>query len=380
LNLLFFNPLSYFKLIFQSEVNNLQLTSLKGAAMSTIKLFTLPAVFLLFTSALTLNSQWTFCPGSTNMTGLGTYPTVSVVNANTVYIAGGTSTAKVYRSIDGGSNFVNITGNLTGPELSGVCGVSDQIAMVCDGASPNAKIYRTTNGGVNWTMMVSTPTGVGFFNGIVRSILIPNFIYAMSDAPLGAGFFIAVSTNAGAIWKTTTPNAGSGSIATFGSLYCVDSLFYGFGHWTAPRYAYTTNAGTNWTVQTLTVLGLGGTAAFNSDKLKGIFATSYCLPQINFTTNGPGGLLSTMNIGGGGGEFPVLRFGGSSNFCFVAVGSGVNPIRMSTNSGDGGWSQMTTAGITGFSDMSFVDAGTELFVTQFRQVEVLLSSISLLFV
>ena len=324
-----------------------------------MKHFKLFALALLFAFTGSVYSQWTFCSGSSQMIGLGTYPSIWVVNTSTCWVAGGVSgVPRVFRTTNSGANFVNVSGNLSGPELYAVCGISDQICVVADGGPPIASIKRTTDGGTTWTTMVTTSSGAGFWNGISRAHTNPNFLFAESDAPSGSNHVIATSTNLGANWVITTPNTGGGAIGAVASLYCIDDMFYGFGMSQTARYSYTTNGGSSWTFQSLSVTGnFTSGAAYNTNKMNGIFATSTSLPNISRVTGGPGSSMSTVNTGAGPTSICVTRFVPNSNICFLSGNAGANGIKISIDNG-ATWSQMTTASLTGWFDISVtVDAG-----------------------
>jgi hypothetical protein len=331
--------------------------------MKHFKLFVL-ALVLAFTA--NIYSQWSYCPGSVQMTGLGTYPTLYVVNANTCWVVCGVGgSPRAFKTTNGGANFVNASGNLTGPELYAVCGLSDQIAFAGDGGGNggtggNARLLGTTNGGTTWTTILTTGGTAGFFNGIVRSHTNPNFLFAQSDAPTGSNPFIAVSSNAGANWSTSTPTTGGGGIGAVSGLYCVDAQFYGFGMSATSRYTYTINGGSSWTFQNLSVTGtFTPGAAYNTNKMNGIFASSTSLPNIGRVTGGPGSSMSTVNTGAGPTGLCVMRYVPNSNICFLSAASGTNGIKISLDNG-ATWTQMTTAGLTGWNDISVTVDGSNI--------------------
>ncbi len=331
--------------------------------MKHFKLFAL-AVMLVFSA--NVFSQWTYCPGSVNMTGLGTNPGIYCLDANNAIVVGGVSGApKVYKTTNGGANFSNITGNIattSAPQFA-ACMIDANVFMVADGgpggAGGNAMLWRTTDAGTSWTMVLSTGGAGGFFNGIVKASLTPNFVVAQSDAPSGT-LLMYVSTNAGATW---TPQSQTGVGFTIGSLpavYCIDNQFYGNGASTAPRLAWTANGGTTWTGTAITLTGtfLSG-LAFNDNKLNGLAMTSGSFPNVARTSTGPAGPWTTVSMGTGTSTLNVLRWVPGTNICFVGT-SAPSPgaIRMTTDNG-ATWVSQTTNALTGFFDISVQNnAGT----------------------
>lgn len=322
--------------------------------MKYLKLFVLAVAFLF---AANTYSQWTYCNGSAGMTGLGTNPGIYCLDGNNAIVVGGvTGAPKVYKTTNGGVNFVNITANITGPELYAGCMMDANTLMVGDGAG-NAKLWRSTDGGVSWTTVLTTGGAGGFFNGIVKANLTPGFVVAQSDGPTGSGTtcVMYVSTNSGATW---TPSLQTGVGFTIGSLpavYCIDNQFFGNGASTAPRLAWTTNGGTSWTGTAVSVSGTFTSGlAFNNNKLNGLAISSASYPNISRTTNGPGGPWTTVSTGGTGtSTLNVLRWVPGTDICFLATSLG---IMRTTNNGTS-FTSMTTSSITGFFDISVQNNG-----------------------
>jgi hypothetical protein len=221
-------------------------------------------------------------------------------------------------------------------------------------------LLGTTDGGTTWTLILTTGGSAGFFNGIVRSHTNPNFLFAQSDAPSGSNPYIAVSTNAGANWTTSTPSPGGGGIGAVSGLYCVDAQFYGFGMSATSRYSYTTNGGSSWTFQNLSVTGtFTPGVAYNTNKMNGIFASSTSLPNIGRVTGGPGSTMTTVSAGSPPTGLCVMRYVPNSNICFLSGATGTPGIRISLDNG-ATWTQMTTAGLTGWNDLGVTVDGSNI--------------------
>lgn len=316
--------------------------------MKYLKLFVLAVAFLF---AANTYSQWTYCNGSANMTGLGTNPGIYCLDGNTAIVVGGvTGAPRVYKTTNGGVNFVNASGNLSGGEIYAGCIIDANTFLVGDGpASGSANIKRTSDGGTTWTTVLTTGGAGGFFNGIVKASTNPNFLVAQSDAFAGTAVMF-ISTNGGLNW-TPSPQTGVGfTIGSLPAVYCIDNQFFGCGASTAPRVGWTTNGGTSWTGTALSVTGTFTSGlAFNDNKLNGLGISSASYPNISRTTNGPGGPWSTVSTGGSGtSTLNVLRWVPGTDICFLATSLG---IMMTTNNGTSFVTQ-TTNSITGFFDIS----------------------------
>lgn len=320
--------------------------------MKHFKLFVLAFALALGLTANVYSQGWTFCTGSVNITGIGANPGTYCFDGNNAIVVGGvTGAPKVYRTTNGGVNFVNITGNITGPELYAGCMINATTFLVGDGAG-NAKIWRTTDAGTTWTTVLTTGGTGGFFNGIVKSSIGGNFIVAQSDAPSGT-LTSYTSTDGGVTW-VTVPQPGVGfTIGSLPAVYCIDNQFYGNGASTAPRLAWTSNGGTTWTG---TAIGLAGTflsgLAFNDNKLNGIAMTSGSYPNASRTTNGPAGPWTTVSVGTGTSALNVMRWVPGTNICYLGTSNpSPNAIKQTTDNG-ATWSSMTTGGLTGVTEIS----------------------------
>jgi len=193
-------------------------------------------------------AQWV--SGGT-VTNIGTYPSISVVDQNTAWAAGGpNNTPLVYRTTDGGATWTPI--GTTGLQLEMYCvwGANATTAFVgnggvAGGAGGNAKFYRTLNGGITWSLVDSTAGTAGFFNGIVFSKTNPEFGIAESDPPAGSGqtFYVNKTTDGGATWTRTNPPGVSGNASASNSVFVVDKDFYGFGLSASAQVYMTSNGG-----------------------------------------------------------------------------------------------------------------------------------------
>ncbi len=315
--------------------------------MKYLKLFVLAVAFLF---AANTYSQWTYCNGSANMTGLGTNPGIYCLDGNTAIVVGGvTGAPRVYKTTNGGVNFVNATGNLSGGEIYAGCIIDANTFLVGDGpASGSANIKRTSDGGTTWTTVLTTGGAGGFFNGIVKAATNPNFIVAQSDAFAGTAAMF-VTTNGGLNWTLQNMTGVGFTIGSLPAVFCIDNQFYGSGASTTPRIGLTTNGGTSWTGYAISVTGtFTSGVAFNNNKTNGLGISSASYPNISRTTNG-GVNWTTLSTGGSGtSTLNVLRWVPGTDICFLATSLG---IMMTTNNGTSFVTQ-TTNSITGFFDIS----------------------------
>lgn len=146
-------------------------------------------ILLLFSSKPNF-SQW-MQGGS--VSGLGSWPSIFVLDINTIFIVGGQTGPVIWRSTNGGINFSQLPTNglptsSSGRFLTCVWATDVNTIFAGDGATTgnglikNAKVYRTTNGGTNWTTILNTGTNVyGFINGVVFSRTNTNLGVANSD-------------------------------------------------------------------------------------------------------------------------------------------------------------------------------------------------------
>ena len=314
--------------------------------------------FFLQISALSQWSQVSGVPGAE----LGSYPSISSPNKNVIVIAGGnTNSPRVFRSTNGGLNFTNITGNITGAELYSVCALNADTIFVGNGGSPggvggNARIYMTTNGGVNWSIAIQTGGNSGFISGISFSKVNPNFGLIVSDPAIeNDSFWVAKTTDRGVTWTVKkAPNAAQ--YTTQNSIFVVDELFYGFGLNASPAKFYlTTNGGQSWSVKPI---GLSGNSipsiAFNSDKQTGIAVSDVTYPNIAITGNG-GMNWQTVNVGPGNTGIATVKWVPGTPVFYIAA----NKIKRSSNNGSD-WFEMSTSGIQNFSHMDLSVESNEL--------------------
>jgi len=319
------------------------------------------SIIALFFFSECLHGQWISAGSVTN---IGSYPSISVVDQNTAWIAGGPSgTPVIYRTTDGGTTWTQLATGGLALEMYCVWAASATTGYVgnggaAGGAGGNAKFYVTLNGGTSWTLIDSTGGSAGFFNSIVFSKTDPSVGIAQSDPPAGAGqtYYLSKTTDGGITWTRTSPPGISGAASAQNSIFVIAENFYGFGLNAAPPRVYmTSNGGTSWYIGPLGLAGdfVSG-VAFKDDKLTGIAVTSTSLPNIARTTNG-GVTWTAANTGTGLSGSSSVKWITGTNVCYL---SGTAAMAKSTDAGIT-WNTMTVPpGTSGLTHMEFARIGT----------------------
>lgn len=277
-------------------------------------------------------AQWV-STGSVNLPGLGSNPIISVVNQDIVFIAGGSGVIpRIYRSTNSGSNFSIIPVNGIKRIIYSIWAVSIDTIYVGDGGNDGlqdtSRVYLTVNGGSTWTEILSTAPEKGFINGIIFSSSNPGYGIIQSDGntTTSTTFKVWKTNNYGLNWTLTTPSFPSNpSPGMVGSLFMVDSIFYGFGTLNEPlRIVYTSNGGVNWNFSELpkTLKGSVSGIGFNSDKIHGLVTTFTTSNKIAKTSNGgiswtfqtiPSSVISAVG---------TVKYIPSSNTAYLVVSTG----------------------------------------------------------
>jgi photosystem II stability/assembly factor-like uncharacterized protein len=335
--------------------------------MSKLKVFSISLVLTMLLIASNSFAQWTFVGGFPYSASY--YPQLSVVDANTLWVCGGTNTPVIYKSTNGGVTWTSAVGSGVSVDVFAIWAVDANTAYVGDGgvaggAGGNAKVYKTTNGGTTWTIILSTGGSAGFINGIKFSKSNPQIGVAESDPPSGAGtnYWWQLTTNGGTSWtQINGPALGSTYASAQGTVVLIDQNFFGVGssNGSGDKVIWTTNGGTSWNN---TTLPLSGTQAFvstftmNTDKMHGVASRSTSLPSIGVTSNG------CVN-------FSVSTLSGLSSYCtaFWVPGTDVcyvwgqagNPSCYKTTNAGSTWTTMTSQGINGVTSMDAIyNSGT----------------------
>ncbi|MBK6504144.1 MAG: T9SS type A sorting domain-containing protein [Ignavibacteria bacterium] len=327
----------------------------------------LTAIIILVMFSTNSYSQWTLAGAVTNA---GTFPSISVVNQNVVWVAGGPSgTPVVYRTTNGGTNWTAIPTTGVSLELYCIWAVDENTAYVGNGGAAgglggNAQFFKTTNAGVSWTQVGATGGSAGFFNGIVFSRSTPNFGVAQSDPPTGSGqaYYISRTTDGGATWTVTNPPGQSGTASAQNSIVVIDNQFYGFGSNTTPPAAIlTTDGGTTWNKRNTALIGnFTSGVAFSDNKLTGVVASSTSLPNIARTTDA-GVTWTSINTGTGHSGYCGLKWVAGTNTVYLTADQGATGVVKKSTNGGLNWTVMSTSGLTGVTHIDYYRNGATVY-------------------
>jgi len=325
-------------------------------------------IFLLIIFSFKPNfSQW-MQGGS--VSGLGSWPSIFVLDISTIFIVGGQNGPIIWRSTNGGANFEQLPANglptsTSGRFLTCVWATDVNTIFAGDGSTSgnglikNAKVYRTTNGGTNWTTILSTGTNVyGFINGVVFSRTNSALGVANSDPNSTTEKFKTWKTsNGGNNWTLYEADAPN-SCGAQNSVFLIDENFFGFGLNTAnARVAITTNGGVNYMFSNLA--GAGGdngfvsTVAFSNDKINGLAGTSQTSTTIARTTNGGVNWFSQTIPGTITGHCNIKWVPTTSVVYVVISSSSATQCFKSTDNGNS-WNAITFAGATGIAHADLI--------------------------
>lgn len=323
-------------------------------------------VILLTITGSSYAQRWILA-GTVNLPG--EEPVISVVDNYNVWIAGGSpDTPRVYRTTNGGEEWIEINTTGISKQINCIYAISPQVVFVAEGVlNSNAKLFKTTNAGENWQVVLQTGTNGGNFNGLVFSSTNPLVGAALADK-------LYFTTNGGLNWVEKGNVANSGCAKN--SLMLIDQYFYGFGlNYGASRVKITTDGGNNWLTQNINLTGNYVCGfAFRDDKLIGLASTSTSMPNISRTTNG-GSVWSPLNIGTGLSGKTFIKWISGTDIVYILDENGV--LKRSTNSGLN-WFPIENVGVNGLTHLSFVNINSIIYgyaVSKFGYVIKLVDSV-----
>lgn len=310
----------------------------------SIKIYVLLITVSLF--LLNMNSAYSqhwVLAGSVPNPGLT--PSISVVDANIAWIAGGApNSPSIFRTSDGGVTWSQITTNGTLNELYCIWAVSSTSAIVGEGSINSfARLYKFSSSGNKWNVVLETGMNDGGFNNLVFSRDNPQLGGSLADE-------IYITTNGGNNWVLKTTGVVGVSSAQ-NSLMMVDQNFFGFGLKNgAARVRMTSDGGVTWSTRNINLSGTYTSGfTFRSDKQIGISSTSLSMPVIARTTDG-GNTWNTVNIGTGLSGNTIIKWVPGTNVVYILGSNGA--VKRSTDNGLN-WVSIETAGITGLSHFDF---------------------------
>jgi photosystem II stability/assembly factor-like uncharacterized protein len=275
----------------------------------------------------------------------GLTPSISTVDANTAWIAGGTENSPmVYRTINGGINWEAIPTQGTTTELQCIWAVNSNIAFVGEGVVNSfARLYKIASDGKSWINILETGQNDGAFNNLIFSRNNPLIGGALADE-------IYITTNGGNNWVLKLTGVVGVSSAQ-NSLMLIDDNFFGFGLKNgAARVRMTTNSGGIWSTKNINLSGTYTSGfTFKDDKLIGISSTSLSMPNISRTTDG-GNTWTVIDIGAGLSGNTVIKWVPSTNVVYIIGANGA--VKRSINNGLT-WTSMETANVTGLNHFDF---------------------------
>lgn len=168
------------------------------------------------------------------------FASMSMVNLNTGYIAGGDGFGRIFKTINGGVNWSLI--NTIGHTLQDISFVNKDTGWVCDNDNfLGAGLQKTTDGGASW------------FQQLTKTYSPSKLFFLNKDTGWVAGIF-SVGGAAKELYRTT--NAGTNWNLQFTSAGAIEAIFFltPFKGWIrggtmtgTNGIAYTTNGGFNWT-------------------------------------------------------------------------------------------------------------------------------------
>jgi len=326
--------------------------------MKTLKLYFIilctVSVFLIVNSAF---AQWELAgqvPGAPGFTR------ISVADSNVVWVTGGSTSPRIYRTVNGGLNWTSI--NTTGLPyvLHGLAAKDSLTAFVSDyGGSfsgGNAKFFKTTNAGLNWMLIDSTGGNQGFYNDVIFSKSEPSVGFALSDPPNGPGnpYILNKTTNGGLNWFRTNPPGVPSYLAIDYGFFTIDHLFYGFviGNYSTISFDtyITSNGGASWY--------RGGenlsysNVSFHDNKRTGILVSHSILPNIKRTTNGGLNWYSVNSLSGITGS-PFIIWISGTNSVFMSILSNSSNSILRSDDGGQTWVSQSTSGINGLFEIDY---------------------------
>lgn len=228
--------------------------------------FSLAVLFILILSFSNFSYQ-TAGPGvwTTTLTGTGAIwqRCIAIAPSNPQIMYAGSNTSGIWKSTNGGLNWVQMNSGITSLTLQAVeVSPSDPNFVYCGNGLGGATsgIYVTTNGGANWTFR---NTGIADSSGTQEFVIHPtNPNIALVSVWNASNFTNSINgvyktTDGGVTWAPANTGMGtnknviciSRNPLNFNTMYCGTSFLVPNPPGTGPTYIYKSyNAGATWTL------------------------------------------------------------------------------------------------------------------------------------
>ncbi|MBI5403325.1 MAG: T9SS type A sorting domain-containing protein [Ignavibacteriae bacterium] len=202
---------------------------------------------------------------------------VSAVNDDVAWVCG--ASGKVLRTTNKGLAWTNVSGNLpTTYAMYNIFAWDANLAIVTGVSGSTTAIYQTSNGGVNWT---TANSHAGFGDNLYMSSATNG--YFIGD-PIGGNWDLLSSTNAGLNWATWSTLATTNTSGTYNNGAFFNGTRVYFESVGQSHILFSSNMGTNWTQQTITLAEL--TAIWFNSTTDGLAGGSSTSPGLLKTVNG----------------------------------------------------------------------------------------------
>ena len=259
---------------------------------------------------------------------------VSAVSNDIAWACG--AAGKVLKTTNKGVNWVNVSGNIpTSLPLYCIWGQDANMALVTGTTSGGVmSIYKTTNGGTNWTLVNSH---AGFGDNIWMTSATD--AYFIGD-PVSGHWDLLKSTNAGDNWTTWATITTTNTSGTYNNAAFHDNQQVWFSPVGESSFQYTSNMGTNWSVQTIPLSEIAATW-FNSATVGIAGGSSTSAGLLKTTNSGTNWTTLTQSFVG---TSSIAGITGTGTSWWVALQAAT--VHTSTNDG-ATWTLAYTAPTTG---------------------------------